>query len=160
MSLSIRLKFWLYDHYWWLLIPAIGLATGVLLWFKEPFPTVATVIGGILSIAYFLQKQKLEELRLFREIFKECNERYDRMNEALAQIAKECSDELTAKERDQVVDYLNLCGEEYLYFKRGYIEPAVWQAWHNGMKSILSSSRLRKVWEEEKQTGSYYDLPL
>ena len=160
MSLSIRLKFWLYDHYWWLLLPAIGLATGVLLWFDEPFPTVATVIGGILSIAYFLQKQKLEELRLFREIFKECNERYDRMNEALAKIVLTGDEKLTPEERETVVDYLNLCGEEYLYFKRGYIEPSVWQAWQNGMKAILSSPRLREVWEKEKQTGSYYDLPL
>lgn len=160
MSLSIRLKFWLYEHYWWLLILAIGVATGVLLGRKEPFSTVATVIGGILSIAYFLQKQKLEELRLFREIFKECNERYDGMNEALARIVSTEDGKLTAEERDTVVDYLNLCGEEYLYFKRGYIEPSVWQAWQNGMKAILSSPRLREVLEKEKQTGSYYDLPL
>jgi len=59
-----------------------------------------------------------------------------------------------------VIDYLNLCGEEYLYYKRGYIEPSVWHAWQNGMKSILEAPSIYAVWVAEKKTGSYYDLPL
>jgi hypothetical protein len=108
----------------------------------------------------FLQKQKLEELRLFREIFRECNLRYDGMNEALATIGAKPATELRPEDKVKIVDYLNLCGEEYLYFKRGYIEPSVWQAWHSGMKAIVSAPGIHQVWELEKKTGSYYDLPL
>lgn len=160
MPVSVRLKFWLFEHYWWLLFVAVAAAIGTLLFMKEQVATIATVVGALLSVAYFLQKQKLEELRVFREIFKECNSRYDGMNETLAAIAKKPAAELTFKERSKVVDYLNLCGEEYLYFKRGYIEPSVWQAWNNGMKAVASAPSIRSVWEAEKQTGSYYDLPL
>jgi len=160
MHFSVRLKFWLFDNYWWLVCVAIVAATSALFVMKEQVATIATVVGALLSIAYFLQKQKLEELRVFREIFKECNARYDAMNEVLAEISDKKTSELSTTERGQVIDYLNLCGEEYLYFKRGYIEPSVWQAWHNGMKAIVSTPSIRGIWEVEKKTGSYYDLPL
>ncbi len=160
MPINIRLKFWFFEHYWWLLSLAIAIAVTALAMLKEPLPTIATVVGAILSVAYFLQKQKLEELKLFREIFKECNERYDRMNEDLVRIAAIETLSFNAGDRGRIVDYLNLCGEEYLYFKRGYIEPSVWQAWHAGMKTVISAPCIAHVWQEEKNTGSYYDLPL
>lgn len=160
MPLSVRLKFWFFEHYWWLLSVAMAIAITILLARREQVATVATVVGSLLSVAYFLQKQKLEELQVFREIFKECNARYDGMNESLAAIASKGTGTLTVDERSKIIDYLNLCGEEYLYFKRGYIEPSVWQAWHNGMKALASTQPIREVWETEKNTGSYYDLPL
>lgn len=160
MFISVRLKFWFFQHYWWLLCVTVPVTIATLLTLKEPVTTVVTVVGSMLSVAYFLQKQKLEELKLFREIFKECNERYDGMNEALASIAAKGDAELNSHERSQVVDYLNLCGEEYLYFKCGYIEPSVWKAWHAGMTALVSARSIGRVWNEEKKTGSYYDLPL
>jgi len=159
ISIRIRIKFWFFEHYWWLLFLFGVAAIFVLLWRQQPLPTVVAVVGALLSLIYFLQKQKLEEMRLFREIFKECNARYDLMNEDLATIAS-LSPELSLQNRVKVVDYLNLCGEEYLYFKRGYIEPSVWEAWHNGMKFWTTAPAIHAVWEAEKQTGSYYDLPL
>lgn len=70
-----------------------------------PFHNLVAVVTGLLSVAYFLQKQKLEEMRLFRDIFKECNERYDKMNDNLAAIAP-VGKALTDKERDLIIDYL------------------------------------------------------
>lgn len=157
---SIRVKFWFFEHYWWLLCIAIAAAVVTLVVLRETLPTAATVVGAILSVAYFLQKQKLEEMRLFRELFKECNARYDAMNEKLAQIAEKGDVELGREDYLKVVDYLNLCGEEYLYFKRGYIEPSVWRAWNEGMKFIVAAPPIQRVWLVEKGNGSYYDLPL
>lgn len=160
MPTSIRVKFWFFEHYWWLLCLAhFGVVT-MLLILREPLPTIATVVGVLLSISYFLQKQKLEETRLFRELFKECNARYDALNDRLAEISEMGDAELSGDDRQTVVDYLNLCGEEYLYFKLGYIEPSVWQAWSNGMKAVVASPPIERVWRIEKKTGSYYDLPL
>jgi predicted NAD/FAD-binding protein len=159
MPINIRIKFWFFEQYWWLLCAAIVCAVSILLALSEPLATIGTVIGAILSIAYFLQKQKLEEMRLFRELFREFNARYDAMNEDLALIAKE-GDELSEANRLRVIDYLNLCGEEYLYFKRGYIEPSVWEAWSNGMRVIIAAPAIQRVWQVEKKTGSYYDLPI
>lgn len=161
MPIGVRLKFLLFEHYWWLLCCSVALIVIILLFvLREPLLTFVTVMGSLLSVAYFLQKQKLEEMRLFRELFKECNGRYDAMNESLAVIVKKGDTELSNEERLKVVDYLNLCGEEYLYFRRGYIEPSVWQAWHNGMKIIVGAPPIQRVWLDEKLSGSYYDLPL
>jgi predicted NAD/FAD-binding protein len=160
MHISVRVKFWFFEHYWWLLCVAVVGAVSALLLLREPLPTIATVVGALLSVAYFLQKQKLEEMRLFRELFKECNARYDAMNEDLATITEKGDIELAREDRLKVVDYLNLCGEEYLYFKRGYIEPSVWQAWSRGMKAIVAAPAIQRIWRAEKSTGSYYDLPL
>lgn len=160
MPVSIRLKFWFFDHYWWLLVVAISGTVATLLARDESVTTIATVIGALLSVAYFLQQQKLDELRLFREIFKECNSRYNELNDYLAVIAKKEPEELEDTDRLKVIDYLNLCGEEYLYFKRGYIEPSVWQAWHNGMKCVVSAPAINHIWQQEKKNGAYYELPL
>jgi hypothetical protein len=142
MPFSIRVKFWFFEHYWWLLCVALVGAVATLLVLHEPLPTVATVVGAILSVAYFLQKQKLEEMRLFRELFKECNARFDAMNEDLALISERGDVELSREYRLRVVDYLNLCGEEYLYFKRGYIEPSVWnlEQWHEGHRGSTTNT--------------------
>ena len=160
MHIGIKLKFWLFDHFWWLLCFLMVLTLVVLLHLKEPLSTVATVVGMFLSLIYFLQKQKLEELHLFRELFKEFNARYGCMNEQLARIVECEVIEVSKTERDTIIDYFNLCGEEYLYFVRGYIDPTVWNAWENGMKAIFSVQRVQRVWETEKLNESYYGLPL
>jgi len=160
MKLSVRLKFWFFEHYWWVLGLVLILIVAILLWRNEPMPTVATAVGAIVSLIYFVQKQKLEELRLFRELFKEFNARYDEMNEKLARISDGTDPEVSSEERETLVDYFNLCGEEHLYYERGYIDPAVWGAWLNGMKSIVSVPRVQLVWKKERQTESYYGLPL
>ena len=160
MRISIKLKFWFFEHYWWVLSLVLVLAVLGLLGRNEPLPTVATVVGALLSLFYFVQKQKLEELILFREIFKEFNARYDAMNERLARIVEATDTEISKEERDILIDYFNLCGEEYLYFERGYIDPVVWRAWLNGMNAIISISRVQRMWQEEKKSDSYYGLPI
>ena len=120
-----------------------------------------TVVGGILSSIYFVQKQRLEELRLFEELFSEFNERYGALNEKVNQIIGTNQEaKLTQDEINTLYDYFNLCGEEYLYYKQGYILPEVWEAWLNGMKIFYQNKRIRKLWEEELATNSYYGFKL
>jgi hypothetical protein len=159
-SWGIHLKFWFFEQYWWILVLAVSISVVALSLLKESVGTVATVVGALLSLIYFLQKQKLDELRLFRELFKEFNERYDAMNDDLARIASLEPGEMQMSDKAKIVDYLNLCGEEYLYFRKGYIDPQVWAAWHNGMKEIVSASSIQSVWQKEKISESYYGLPL
>ena len=160
MHLSVRLKHWFFAHYWWLLsIAAAGMAI-LLTHLREPLASFAGAAGALLSVVYFVQTQKLEETRLFREIFKECNARYDSMNEALAKVCDLRDEGLTPDENDLLVDYFNLCGEEYLYFRQGYIPPSVWASWYLGMRVIICSPRVNELWRTESATGSYYGLPL
>jgi len=145
---KIKLKFWFFRNYWWLL--ALGFVVFgtvmVLLQSGADFKLLATLLGTLLSLLYFLQKQRLEETKLFREIFAECNERYDKMNELLNAIVDGPNNQpLQSEERTTLNDYFNLCGEEYLYYSQGYIFPSVWKAWHNGMKYFIKNPRIAAV---------------
>lgn len=160
MHSSIRLKYWFFANYWWLLAIAAVATAIILVYFKEPLATFAGALGAILSVVYFVQKQKLEETKLFREIFQECNRRYDAMNELLEMARASDEAHLNTEETSLLVDYFNLCGEEYLYYRQGYVPPAVWEAWYLGMKIVICSPRINELWRSEKATGSYYGLPL
>lgn len=160
MHVAVRLKHWFFTHYWWLVSVTAITVAGLLVYLREPISSFAGAAGAFLSIIYFVQKQRLEEMRLFRDIFKECNARYDAMNEKLAEVCDSNDAKLTPSETDLLVDYFNLCGEEYLYYRQGYIPPVVWEAWHLGMKVVICSPRVNELWRSEAATGSYYGLPL
>lgn len=68
---------------------------------------------------------------------------------------------LSTDEENTLNDYFNLCGEEFLFYRKGYIYPEVWQAWHNGMKFYLDKDhRVKEHWEREKKAESYYGLNI
>ena len=118
-----------------------------------------TLVGSIISSIYFVEKQKLEQMDLFKDLFAEFNRRYDGLNERLNQILTENQEKELSKEQiDLLYDYFNLCGEEYLFYKQGFIYSEVWKAWCNGMKVFGKNKRIRELWQKEAQTDSYYAL--
>src|SRR5258708_17062454 len=120
--------------------------------------SLAAICGGALSFAFGVQKQQLEEIKLFKELFEQFNRRYDELNEGLNRIAQPTDSQLNAGEKAALFKYFNLCGEEYLYFQQGFIYPEVWLAWKNGMRSFRESPRIRELWDRELKTYSYYGL--
>ena len=107
---------------------------------------------------YFIQKQKLDEMRLHHELFKDFNARYDGLNDKLIKITKGLAKEIPHEDYSAIIDYFNLCGEEYFYYSRGYIDPIVWKAWRKGMHEYSENPNIKQVWKEEKDKGSYYGL--
>lgn len=155
---GVRVKFILLRHYWWVLGAALtGFVIYGLFWGLD-LDVLLPILAAILSALYFLQKQKLEELKTFREIFEACNKRYDKLNDALDKIYSVSEGSLSEDERHLLGDYFNLCAEEYLYFSRGYIYPEVWDAWYNGMKFYLKNPRIMGFWSQESSTNSHYGL--
>ncbi len=120
---------------------------------------LVAIEAGVVSFAVGLQKQQLEEMRLFRELFETFNERYDSQNEVLNGIFRGPPEApLTEREIDALFNYFNLCAEEYFYFKEGFIHPEVWQAWKNGMRYFRKNPRIKLRWDDELRTDSYYGL--
>jgi hypothetical protein len=108
-------------------------------------PLIGSVLATGLAFIYFVQQQKLAETSLFKELFTEFNQRYDSLNEKLVALRGETS-ELTPEKKGIVLDYFNLCAEEYLFYKEGYIYPEVWTAWCRGMLWLVvcvGSDRMR-----------------
>jgi hypothetical protein len=106
-----------------------------------------------------MYRQHLDETKLFQELFVGFNERYNKLNARLNGIRfgpKES--DLSDHERDVLFDYFNLCAEEYLFYKAGYIDHSVWNSWRQGMCVFFKVPRIRRLWDEDSKTGSYYDF--
>lgn len=150
-----------FRHYWWLAILIGGTAVGFALNLggANRMALAASAIVATLGFCYFAQTQKLAETKLFKDLFTEFNRRYDRMNGRLAEIPTELVS-TTDAQRKLMVDYFNLCAEEYLFFRDGYIRSDVWRSWCRGMLSYLDKESFKAVWESEISTNSYYGLSL
>ena len=145
----VDLKFWLYQRSGILLTVLVFGMLAIFLSVPDSQRTLAlTSLGAVLSLAYFLQKQKLDEIKLFKELFVDFNDRY-----------KVLSDDLAALEPAAIGKYFDLCAEEYLFYKRGYIHPDAWRAWVNGMRYVFSKEPVRTKWLTELsdvKESSYY----
>jgi hypothetical protein len=144
--------------------PYCFLALSVLaftLWAKFlPGHPPEVLLSGLATIAgftYFLYRQHLDETRLFKELFVEFNARYDKLCEGLNTILfGQCNDRLSAKERDLLFGFFNLCAEEFFFYNIGYIDRHVWEAWSRGMSVFFQNERIRALWDAESKTSSYY----
>jgi len=156
-------KSWFFKNYWWF-IGIVAAVSIVLITRNEQWSQwhlTLGIMGTALSGIYFVQRQRLEEIHFFREIFDNFNKRYDCMNEKLNDIIrKDDSSSLSVEEKDTLNDYFNLCGEEYLYFREGYLLPNVWHAWKNGIRIFLKCKRINDYWKIEMSSGSYYGLEV
>lgn len=158
--LERRLKWFVHDH-------CVGL--GVLLFLTGIVGTIllytnginwqlfVAIFGGLFSFIFLVQKQQLEEAKFANDLINRFNERYDSLNEELNRIFRE-SGMLTEDDIAILNDYFNLCGEEYVFYLKGFIYPQVWDAWVNGMKHFASDDRIAKVWRRELNDGSYYGV--
>ena len=118
-------------------------------------------VGAIAGFTFFLYRQHLDETKLFKELFVEFNKRYDEMKDGLNEIV-DCMQQVEPSEpqRKLLFSYLNLCSEEYLFYKAGYIDHEVWESWRKGMEDVFKPLRGSKFWEKEKANDSYYGFSL
>ena len=120
-------------------------------------PTLTgALIAGALGFCYFIQQQRVAETHLFKELFTEFNGRYDKLNDGLDKISAGGSS--GPNDNQLIIDYLNLCAEEYLFFREGYIHREAWRAWCRGMLQYLDRDPFRTIARRELASGSYYGL--
>lgn len=153
-------RHFIFRNYWWIALLAGGLAATLAFFSggEDRVGFVGAAIAGALGFCYFVQQQKLAETALFHELFKDFNARYDKLNGRLAELLPER--ELSLEQRNIIVDYFNLCAEEYLFYQQGYIPRTVWRSWCRGMAWYLKRHPFKDVWNDEFQTESFYGLSL
>jgi hypothetical protein len=156
-----KFKRFLFKWYSLFCVIAIFIAA-VLLLPTSSWKEFAAIAAVMLSFAFGIQKQNLEETTLFKDLFEQFNKRYDVLNDELNRIYfdKQPADKpFTDDEREKLYKYFNICGEEWLYAERGFICPEVWRAWENGMKFFRQNPRIKRLWDEDlKDNDSYYGL--
>lgn len=123
---------------------------------------IGAFIGLITSIVTFYigyLQQRLHDDKIFKELFENFNKRYDSYNDLINSCSRESSKVLKKKEINKVIDYLNMCAEEYLWYKKGRIPAEVWKAWKKGILFNIKIHQIYKVYSaERKQRESYYGL--
>jgi hypothetical protein len=159
MHADHRIKRFLFRYY--TLVSAAVLTTGVcllLIGFLE-LNEFAAIAAGVFAFAFGIQKQNLEEMKWFKELFQQFNSGYDALHEDLNRIYNQPADlPLEEHEIKALFRYFNLCGEEHLYFDKGFICEEAWTAWYNGMRLFRKNARIRKLWDDELGADSYYGL--
>lgn len=150
-------KFW-FKHYVWVILASLLISVFIIIFnIEKPLTSLATLTGIALSTIYFVQKQKLEEIKLFKELFTEFNERYDKLNDKIEDIKSKIITD-SGEIHKKLDDYFNLCSEEYLFYNEGRIHNLVWRSWCRGMKEHLSNDIIKGYWEKAQNEDSYYGL--
>jgi hypothetical protein len=110
----------------------------------------------------FLNYQHTQD-RLFKDLFKEFNERYNALSDQFPRLEKEYSPEVklsdvTDEDLKLIISYLNLCAEEYFWFDRGRLDIGAWESWKSGMSTWAKLPVVRVVFEDEVATWTtaYY----
>lgn len=148
---------------WIFLVIAILTNIGIYLFIPsakayELYFPVTTAIAGFV---YFLYSQNHQDTQLFVNLFKDFNARYDLLNGKLDVImTRKSPDMLSDKARKVLFDYFNLCAEEHLFYKAGYIDETVWRAWACGMRYFAKDAAILKLWKDEIKSSSYYHFKL
>ncbi len=121
-------------------------------------------LGLLVSLYFGLLKQKLEQDKLFKELFQSFNNRYDdELNDLLNDLSdKNKNRKIKKKEKNLIIDYLNLCSEEYLWYQKGCISEEVWQAWKAGILQNLKIKEVKKIYNKQmdnkRKKVSFYGL--
>jgi hypothetical protein len=105
---------------WYALISVITIAIAMLLILADvlQWEEFAAIAAVILSFAFGVQKQNLEEIKLFKKLFEQFNERYDEMNDDMNRICRDSGSPLTEAEIETLFKYFNLCGKNVCITKR------------------------------------------
>lgn len=101
----------------------------------------------------------------FLECFSRCNKSYARLNGQLGLPSRliHASGGPIADERpsDAILDYFNLCAEEYLMQKMGVIPDFVWDVWLSGIHDCAHQDHIKAAWDSEmKANCNYYGFDL
>jgi hypothetical protein len=149
-----------------ILINVISMIIGIGFYYLtgEKIEVLGAIIATGISLSLGIRHYKTENDKLFKELFTEFNDRYDlTFNDALEEIIikseQNAGYKLSSENEKLIIDYLNLCAEEYLWKTMGRIPNEVWNAWENGMVFYLNNPIINKVVIlQKRQKDSYYGL--
>jgi len=79
-------------------------------------------MSGLLGTAFFFHRGHAGDARFMKELFEHFNDRYDRLNNGLQENLNDSIDEpLSDDQKMDLIDYFNLCAEEWVFRQAGYI---------------------------------------
>lgn len=151
---------------------------------KLKYEDFFTVLAIFLTITVTIYFEKVNKRKIQYDIAHTFNERYDKLNEKLYRIIeglpfyeihknedlikklnlKTLVEEIDFNKKLIIYDYLNLCAEEYYWFKKGVLNTNIWINWNRGisllLERLIEDEYIRKIiyeeYENNKDKDSYY----
>ena len=121
---------------------------------------VISLFAGIYTIVWARIKFKLSKDKMVKDLFKDFNERYTgEMNDLFEELRNAKPVEIAKrgesllKQNNLIIDYLNLCAEEFYWYKKRRIPSFVWRNWENG---ILKNLKIEEVYKMLCKEGKRY----
>lgn len=139
----------------WTLLFLLTVLILILLYINEniKLETFGLALGGGITAYLGILKQTIESDKVFRELFIAFNSRYsDQTNDLLNKLRIESNYNLNINEKLIIIDYFNLCSEEYLWYLKGRIPSKVWEAWLAGIIVNLKIPKVKELFENETRT--------
>ena len=124
----IRFKFCIYRHAFIILL-ALLLVSAIL-----ALACGWEVLVPLIGFGYFLNRQYLAETEMLWDLLKYFNKKY-------ADNITKFSDLHKNDNLNNLINYLNLCSEEYLLYMQGYVPPIVWKTWCLGMLEKMACGK-------------------
>lgn len=122
----------------------------------------SAIIAIGISLSIGIKQFQIENDKMFKELFSHFTNKYDKkFNHELTKItaSNKAVGELSSDEKFILIDYLNFCAEEYLWYTKNRIDKRVWDSWRNGMLYFLNQPIINEyVLKEKGQENSYYGL--
>ena len=111
------------------------------------------LIGVVITFYFGFLKYKIENDKIFKELFIDFNGRYDNaFNDLLNEIKNNPKRVLTQPEINLIIDYFNLCAEEYLWYSKKRIPKEVWVSWKAGIHENLNIVQVNEIFKKETHT--------
>ena len=143
----------------------------------ERFDNRIEILGAILatgiSISFNLAQYNIENDKIFKDIFREFNRKYDEkfnntlnkidtdysINKRFSILNSEIDKNLIEVDKNLIIDYINFCAEEYLWYTKGRIPSNVWKSWKNGMIYFFNLEPIKIIIiSQYNQKESFYGL--
>jgi hypothetical protein len=125
------------------------------------YKALAAFLGMVITWYISILKLSIENDRIFRELFIDFNNKYSgKLNDIFNRLRTNSNYQLKSKDKLKIIDYFNLCSEEYLWYERGRVPRKVWEAWEAGILENLSIPTVKQIFiedtETERKRKSYY----
>ena len=100
-----------------------------------------------------------KKTKIMHDLFLHYNSKYNEIDDYLREV-QDKDDKLIIGKNNKIIDYINLCAEEYFWFKKGLISKEIWNNWKNGIDEKLKCNKIKEVFIDEctksEKTDSYY----
>ncbi|MFW0716952.1 hypothetical protein [Pedobacter sp. N23S346] len=135
---------------------------------------VVTLILGIttLFVTFWFNtvNLKINRQKMEKDLFSEFNKRYDDLNDSLTKLEgietieqlKATSSKIENKTMYIVlIDYFNLCAEQYYWKKQKKFSTQIWSAWQSGMQFYFDTYPVvMKLWVDQTKNHNYKSFYL